>query len=196
MGNHTGAPLPFESGKRWWKIRAPRGEEKLTAVLLSDGFVGCWSHWVGRTVPCSETPECEFCRAHQPMRWTGYMPAVVRELSAWVQYVLALTEGAARYLCRVEEQWSGLRGLNVTFQRKATKNDGGIKVNDPVMVKVHHKEDLDKIPAPFDVVGSVTRLYGHNEWWALHMRNNGAARKRQWQGEGPEKGAIGEPIPA
>lgn len=174
MGNHTGAPLPPGNHKRWWKIVTPKKRQKLDACLLSNGFYGFWSHWIGRTVACLNTPECPWCR-QDASRWGGYIPALVNEGGKTVERVLGLTKGAAEQLVAIEAERGGLRGLVVTLQRQRPPGQEKERDNDPVQVIAHHKKDPATLPEPFDVFDSVQRVFGLNEFWAMHARANGAA---------------------
>lgn len=175
MSRNTGAPLPGGGQQRWWKIAAPKGSIPMSAVLLNSGYVGCWTHWDGRQLPCEMTPECALCRKGLPNRWGAYIASVVQEGSAWVEKVLALTEGAARQLLPQESHDDGLRGLVITLKRD------GSKPNAPIKVKFHNRAELDKIPKGFDVWDSLMRMWGVNEYWHLHCRSNGGKRPEDWR---------------
>lgn len=155
----AGAPLPDRPSKRWWKVIAPQGRVPLRGTILDDVWVGFWTHWIqdrynpkGRVVQCEEHEACPFCKSAKPLRWTGYVAAMMENPKE--DRVLALSEGAARDLKRELDNRGSLRGLQVVLQRFLPHP------NAPVHVKVVGVLAPDGTPPTFDIIPSLMRMWG------------------------------------
>jgi hypothetical protein len=170
-----GASLPEYPDKRWYKVIAPQGKLPCKVTLLANCFTGFWTHWIkdhsnpkGKVVPCAGQVDCPMCRAGYGIRWTGYSAAY-----SW-QYkeprVVAITEAAGRQLIAVYQRYGSLRGQTITLQRKDAW------LNAPVVVTFHGHEKADLVPAEFDIMPSLNRM-----WGATGAGRTPSYRQTPWQ---------------
>jgi hypothetical protein len=67
--------LPSPTTHRGYDLRRTPPDRPLTAIITSEEFHVCFTHyWGGRTVPC-EKPDCDACNALSPARAHVYVSA-------------------------------------------------------------------------------------------------------------------------
>lgn len=157
-----GIPLPATKEKWWWKVVAPIGHLPLAVTFLGRSFNGFTVHYVeefNKNVPCSESAACFMCRRGKQPRWCGYAPCYSTNHRA--EKIVALTEGAAHQLLDTLERYGSLRGVQAVLQR-VPPHDGKRKKNDPVKVTIKGRVDGEKLPAAFDVLPSLEKMWGCN----------------------------------
>lgn len=157
-----GIPLPSTKEKWWWKVVAPIDHTPLAVTFLGDSFRGFWIHYmeeINKNLPCTQTKDCHQCRRGRQPRWAGY--AACYSGNHRDSKIVALTEGAARQLLPLLVEHKGLRGVQVILQRKAP-HDGKRKRNDPVNVTYKGRVSGEKLPAAFDVLPSLEKMWGVN----------------------------------
>lgn len=151
---HNGAPLPPRGQLRWFKIISPTKGRPLSAIIYGDTFTAKWTHYVPPTLPCTETPDCHWCKGGIGSRLNGYIAA--GEYHTGQPRVLGLTYGACCQFTELLQKRGTLRGLYVTLSR--------IYVSDKAPIKVTINKDTDgsKLMEPFDVIDSLSRMWGIN----------------------------------
>jgi hypothetical protein len=168
---NDGAPIPREGQERWWKVYGPEDDKVLRMVFLAPTFTGRWTHWDGAVQSCEESPDCPFCKAGSPPRWTGYIAAY--SFTHKDEIVAALTRAACEDLIPILERGESLRGLTVELFRKRPPQGKKTKPNARVYCRVIGREPEEKCPQPFEIVSSLNRLFGMNAG-----RASGEANKR------------------
>lgn len=178
---NEGAMLPAVPEGRFYTIVSPKGPGVIRAVLLADTFTGYWTHWDRCALPCLHNSDCPRCAAGMPNRWTGYI--AVYDVHKQNRAILALSEGAARQLLKLAEEYGTLRGVTVEVRRQIPT-----KPNSPVVVTgwgvVEGKQPIWEHP----ITDSLNRLWGLNEQYAERCKP--ARERRQSDGLG-----RGVPIP-
>lgn len=157
-----GAPLPSKTEKRWWKIIAPIDHVPLAVTFLSETFQGFYVHYIpeiNKNLPCPRSANCFMCKRGSVPRWSGY--AACWSTNHKDAKIVALTEYAARQLLPWLTERKTLRGAQAILQRHP--QHGGVrKKNDPVRVTFKGMTDGAKLPAAFDVLHSLERMWGCN----------------------------------
>lgn len=155
----AGAPLPEYPDRRWYKVIAPVGKYACKVTLLSTVFRGFWTHWIkdehnpkGKVVPCGPEGACGLCKRGNALRWTGYQAAFSWQFKD--PRVVAFTEAAARQIQPVFLKFGNLRGHTLTLKREQPWP------NAPVLVTFHGQEEAEKVPADFDIMPSLNRMWG------------------------------------
>lgn len=121
----------------------------LTAVLFLGDAVPVWVHWDKRTVPCLGD-DCKRCPDGRQR--VAYAPGLisVRDGDAWKseRVVFAIPQGNVEAIERLQP----LRGKLIYFERK--------RANATPKVTVPPRKPPEDLPAEFDVVACLRRIWG------------------------------------
>lgn len=142
--------------RQWRKVYGPRGLKRLHVKTLSDDVLAVWTHYdtsINRVRPC-EGLKCPFCLQGLGRRYLAYAAALRADTNE--PCIVEITEGAARKLREMGLLPGKLRGYSLTLFRLKDY------VNAPVQVEAL-KLALQNLPAPFDVLPSLLRLWGWND---------------------------------
>jgi len=141
MPNWTNA-LPHEQTKQGYDLKRTPPDKPIRAIVTSDQFHVCWTHfWGGRTRPC-EKPECQACEAMSPSRAHCYLSAM--DPATRYHFIFECTAAAAWPFEEWITTYATLRGCY--FQASRPKR----RRNSPVEI-ITKPIDLTKIllpPAP------------------------------------------------
>jgi hypothetical protein len=186
MGDILGdsAPLPTKGSDQWFKVRCPKGEEKISAVLLGRSFFGVNTHFTGQTVPHNERGICTHCQAGLPIRWNGYIAAY--DVHRKENFVLSLSEQAGVRLNQLSEQFGRMRGLQLIVMRARTTR-GQVRKNAAIVLEYVRTIEESQLPPDFDVRGSLNRLFGINQHRQEQQEQQPEPRTRYRRGMRPDE---------
>jgi hypothetical protein len=123
----------------------------VTCLFLA-GYQGLDTHRKsGETIPCPGREECKECRNRAGIIWKGYAPVHVWDSVSrlWHPFVLELTES-------LEEE---LRPRDLVGEVWRLARIGPGHKNDPVTGEFIERREGNKVPAAFDIVPVLLRMY-------------------------------------
>jgi hypothetical protein len=147
-------PLPPPMQADYVRLSYPGREGPLHVVAVGQAVQGFLTHWYeNRAVPC-RAPEapCWLCDGGFQPRWNGYLNVIA--LPTRRRRILCITEGAFRHSRSLLENDGKLRGLAIKAERM------GDKKNAPVRITVGQARDNVVLPADWDILGSLCRIWG------------------------------------
>lgn len=165
----AGIPRPsLPKGAKWCKIVRPEPGNRLKVIALTDRYMGCWTHWVGRTVYCPGPRECKCFSSNEAKcdrRWRGYLPCLLYlqpQLAA-----LELTPAMATQLDLWRTQGVELRGELLVATRSGQRNNGPILLERDMGTPTR-----TKLPDWFDPTWCVLTILGvpHDQVAEMYKR--------------------------
>jgi len=106
-------------------LRCPK-KGKIGVLITSRDLVGCWTHFLGRTLPCTDDDTCPACNDGAPRKWYGYLS--VLRYNRPKQSILELPAGAANDLRDYQQTGAEIRGKLITLERKGGKANGRVVI--------------------------------------------------------------------
>lgn len=143
---------PRDEGRRYL-IVGPKPGQWYKCIPLTNILCSRFTHWMDRTVLCTEKPDCPFCIQHIRRTWRGWLPCV--ELSTWSLFIQDLPIGPGRIVEQLIEQQRDLRKLLLVIGRKAGKKCGKVE-----LTVEHGFKPPKPVPHPFDPWPTVAKMFG------------------------------------
>jgi len=107
-------------------LRRTPTDHPLRAVITSDQFYVCWTHfWGGRTVPC-ERPNCEACDKLSPARAHVYLSAYTIETNE--HFIFECTTAAAEPFQAWIQTYGTLRGCLFQANRPKRRRNAPVQI--------------------------------------------------------------------
>jgi len=156
QGRIRGTAPPKSPGLQVEVIRIT-GTEFRTFYLLSNQPWCAYFHWVGHSVRCLQTEECDRCRRNTPKKWRAYIHALEHDGTITREVILEVTQLCIASLLALNGE-SKLRGTIV----KLKKSKGGAKGRYLVDV-LPRRVSSETLPTERDPEPILQRLWAYNE---------------------------------
>lgn len=133
---------PAEDLKQPLQVIRPKAEKPLNTILLSESWVGIYTHWWGgKTIRCPDDV-CRACDRNVPRMWKGFIPVsdgVNRDSKALLQF----TGRCVSKLSEHVRDPGGLLGARVLWTRigKAVNSPLRCEVMGWADVRIAYSED-------------------------------------------------------
>lgn len=135
--------------------RCPK-KGKLRAWIVSHQLEGCWTHFLGRTLPCLGDLTCPACDEGHPRKWYGYLAVITPGNPQ--QKILELPAGAALQLGDYVARGTTIRGKLIITERK------GGRANGRVQIQLEESEAWpETAPEPIDTRAALLRVWRVDE---------------------------------
>lgn len=152
---------PPEGMRRWLPVWGPPVSGQYLATLLADDLVQIVCHWSGRLFPCPGPSRCLDCQQGKEPHFMGFMPAIVGS-PVNDHAVLRLTPYASDDLLALRLEREGrLRGVRLKMWRKSESTKARVRLTEDGV------SDARKLPAAWDVIPHLRRLWGCPEGYPL-----------------------------
>lgn len=153
--NWCEVPDPYDQRPMMKIVSAP-DTGFIDLVVMSDTYVGVWTHWYeNRTTPCTAGNGCVCETMEMAARWKAYLCC---SLTTDIRLVLAeLTGDAVREskIGHLSLYPHGLRGLTIRLSRKRRHKTGRVQVE--VLAKKPYDDQL--LPLACDVKKELMRIW-------------------------------------
>lgn len=157
FGRTFGNDGPPPESKSFYPLISPKPGTETVSLIASERPVSCWKHYVeGVSYPCPRDRSCPYCIKHLSPRWMAYLSGF--DPISGRACLIELTAGAFHSCKELQDVNFNLRGKFIKLTRK------GRAPNAPVIAKVEEAPPYAKawkIPAAFDIVGSLLRMWGN-----------------------------------
>lgn len=107
-------------------VRTPK-KGKLRAWIISRELDGCYTHFLGRTLPCLGDLTCPACEQGHARKWYGYL--AIKPFGSPTQQILELPAGACLTLGEYVAKNTQLRGKIITCERKGGRPNGRVQIS-------------------------------------------------------------------
>lgn len=94
--------------------------------ILSAKMFGLPIHFYGRSIPCTQRPDCPICASDNKPRWTGYLPIWTPTMIR--PALLELPTAAAESVRDYQAKYATLRGRLINCTRPRGRANSRIKV--------------------------------------------------------------------
>jgi len=118
--------LPPTPDRHGYDLRRTPPDHPIRAIVTSETFFVCQTHyWGGRTVPC-EAPDCDACRAMSPTRAHCYLSAL--EAKTHDHFLFECTTKAAYPFQDYLETYHTLRGCEFVACRPKRRRNAQVEI--------------------------------------------------------------------
>jgi len=182
--NWCSKPPAEATSRNYELLRCPKSG-KMTAWVVSQEMTGCWTHYLGKTLPCIGDLECPACSDGHMRRWYSYVAVIVPGDPR--QKILELPAGAAGQVQEFVDRGTQIRGKLITISRTGGKTNGRVKV-----ALAASEAWPENAPEPIDTRTALLHLWRVDEGRlgnqiATHADEHAAVLKGRINGSQPKR---------